>query len=110
MGGIAYFFLLVGGGLLIGVVFGWVISEFIKPLDDDMIETALTFILAYGTYFVAENIGVSGVLDDKGPLYIATHLPRGWMMLLLQQSTSPPMTLTTWDLLLHMPFIPPHLK
>ena len=61
-GTIADFFLVSGGGLLIGLIFGWMISELVRHLDDDLIETALTFILAYGTYFLAENAGVSGVL------------------------------------------------
>ena len=60
--GVTDFVIVSGSGLLIGLGFGWFISTIVKHLDDDLIETALTFILAYGTYFVAENIGVSGVL------------------------------------------------
>ncbi|MGD8404284.1 MAG: cation:proton antiporter [Anaerolineales bacterium] len=56
------FVITVGGGLLIGIVFGWVISVIIQRLDDYLIETALIFILAYSTYITAENAGVSGVL------------------------------------------------
>ena len=62
MDGVARFVIVSGGGLLVGLGFGWLISTIVKHLDDDLIETALTFILAYGTYFISENMGVSGVL------------------------------------------------
>jgi CPA1 family monovalent cation:H+ antiporter len=56
------FVIVAGGGLIIGLGLGWIISQIIHRLDDYLIETALTFILAYGAYFIAENIHVSGVL------------------------------------------------
>ncbi len=59
---LAQFLFVSGFGLLIGLAFGWFISTIIKHLEDDLIETALTFILAYGAYFVAENFNGSGVL------------------------------------------------
>jgi len=60
--GITNFVIVSGSGLLLGLGLGWLISVIVKQLEDDLLETALTFILAYGTYFFAENIGVSGVL------------------------------------------------
>jgi CPA1 family monovalent cation:H+ antiporter len=56
------FIIVAGGGLLIGVGLGGVISVVGTRIDDHLIETALTFILAYGAYFIAENAHVSGVL------------------------------------------------
>jgi len=60
--GIIDFVITVGGGLLIGIVYGWVISAIVQRLDDYLIETALIFILAYSAYITAENANVSGVL------------------------------------------------
>ncbi|NOT49351.1 MAG: Na+/H+ antiporter, partial [Acidobacteria bacterium] len=50
------------GGLLIGVGLGWVISQVIARVDDYLIETMLTTVLAFGAYLAAERFHVSGVL------------------------------------------------
>jgi CPA1 family monovalent cation:H+ antiporter len=51
-----------GGGLIIGILLGSLISQVITRVDDHLIETTLTSVLAYGAYLIAEVIGVSGVL------------------------------------------------
>jgi len=50
------------GGLGIGLGLGWLMSRVIAQLDDYLIETTLTTVLAFGTYLVAEWLHVSGVL------------------------------------------------
>ena len=50
------------GGLLIGVGSGWLIAQIIARVDDYLIETMLTTVLAFGSYLVAERFHVSGVL------------------------------------------------
>ena len=50
------------GGLGIGLGLGWLMSRVIAQLDDYLIETTLTTVLAYGTYLLAEWLHVSGVL------------------------------------------------
>ena len=50
------------GGLLIGVGLGWIISQIVARVDDYLIETMLTTVLAFGSYLVAERFHVSGVL------------------------------------------------
>jgi len=57
------FFITAGGGILIGGIAGLIISRLIATIDNYLVETALTTILAYGSYLVAEYLlGVSGVL------------------------------------------------
>jgi len=56
------FFRVSAGGLLIGVGLGWVIAQIIARVDDYLIETMLTTVLAFGAYLVAERFHVSGVL------------------------------------------------
>lgn len=56
------FLLVSGGGLAIGAVLGVLISNLISRVDDPLIETTLTAVLAFGSYLVAEQIQVSGVL------------------------------------------------
>jgi CPA1 family monovalent cation:H+ antiporter len=51
-----------GGGLVVGIVLGAIISQLISRIDDYLIETTLTSVLAYGAYLTAETLGVSGVL------------------------------------------------
>ncbi len=50
------------GGLLVGIGLGWVIAQVIARVDDYLIETMLTTVLAFGAYLVAERFHVSGVL------------------------------------------------
>ncbi|MEP6945597.1 MAG: Na+/H+ antiporter [Acidobacteriota bacterium] len=56
------FFRVSAGGVLVGVALGWVIAQVIARVDDYLIETMLTTVLAFGTYLVAERFHVSGVL------------------------------------------------
>jgi CPA1 family monovalent cation:H+ antiporter len=59
---VANFLWLAAGGLVIGGLLGWLVSKLIARVDDYLIETTLTTILAYGAYLLAERFHVSGVL------------------------------------------------
>ncbi len=61
-GSIASFLTVAGGGLLIGIALGLLVSEFIGRIDEPLVETTLTAILAFGAYLLAETFHVSGVL------------------------------------------------
>lgn len=61
-GSIFDFLSVSGGGLIVGLILGTVISQIIIRTDDPLIETTLTTVLAYGAYLIAEVLGVSGVL------------------------------------------------
>jgi len=50
------------GGLLIGFLLGWAVSRLIAVIDDHLVETTLTTVLAFGSYLIAEQLHVSGVL------------------------------------------------
>jgi CPA1 family monovalent cation:H+ antiporter len=56
------FLWLAAGGLVVGSLLGWLVSKLIARVDDYLIETTLTTILAYGAYLLAERLHVSGVL------------------------------------------------
>jgi monovalent cation:H+ antiporter, CPA1 family len=60
--GVGSFLSSAGIGLAIGLVFGVLASLVISRIDDYLIETAITFVLAYGSFIVAEALHVSGVL------------------------------------------------
>lgn len=56
------FLFVSGGGIVIGFVLGAIISQMISRIDDYLIETTLTTVLAFGAFLIAEVLGVSGVL------------------------------------------------
>jgi CPA1 family monovalent cation:H+ antiporter len=56
------FIVVSGGGLIIGLLLGLLISLAISMIDNALIETTLTTVLAFGSYVIAEQFHVSGVL------------------------------------------------
>lgn len=60
--GITQFITIAGGGVVVGLISGTIVSQFIKRIDDSLVETTLTTVLAFGSYLLAENLHVSGVL------------------------------------------------
>ncbi len=61
-GNIVKFFTVSTGGIVVGLILGWLIAQLISRVDNYLIETTLTTILAFGSYLVAERFGFSGVL------------------------------------------------
>ena len=61
-GSIAAFFRDSGGGVLIGLALGMLASQVIGSVDDALVETTITTVLAFGAYLAAEAFHVSGVL------------------------------------------------
>jgi len=60
--GFINFVRVAAGGTAIGLVLGWMISQLIARVDDYLIETTLTTVLAFGAYLIAERLSFSGVL------------------------------------------------
>jgi CPA1 family monovalent cation:H+ antiporter len=60
--GAIQFALVVGGGALVGLLTGTLVSRLTARIDDHLIEITLTTILAYGTFMAAEALHVSGVI------------------------------------------------
>jgi len=68
----------VGIGLAVGGLLGWLIAQLIARLDDYLIETTLTTVLAFGAYLVAERLHFSGVLAVVAAGLVNGNLgPRG---------------------------------
>ncbi len=59
--GVAQFALLTIGGLVVGGLLGLLCSLFLARIDDHLVETVITLVLAYGTYLISEGLHVSGV-------------------------------------------------
>ncbi|MBG7609741.1 MAG: Na+/H+ antiporter, partial [Anaerolineae bacterium] len=72
------FLIVAGGGLLVGFVLGVLISQAISRIDDPLIETTLTSTLAFGSYILAEQFHVSGVLAVVAAGLVSGNIgPRG---------------------------------
>jgi CPA1 family monovalent cation:H+ antiporter len=60
--GLSTFVVEAGGGALLGLVCGFLLSRFVTFIDDPLIETTITIISAYGVYLLADFLHVSGIL------------------------------------------------
>ena len=59
------FWLLLGGPLL-GLLLGWVAARFLLLVNDHLIETTVTFSVAYGSYLLGDALHTSGLLAVVG--------------------------------------------
>jgi CPA1 family monovalent cation:H+ antiporter len=92
------------GGLVVGLVLGYVVSNVIlRNLDDHLVETAVTVALAFGSYLIAEEFGL--IIGEEGLhlsgilAVVAAGLVVGDIGL---RNTSPPTRLTLenfWEFL-----------
>ena len=59
----AYEFVKVSvGGLLLGAVLGWIVFKIMRHIEDHLLENALCLVLAYGSFWLAEVMHLSGVI------------------------------------------------
>src|SRR5258708_14493226 len=58
---VATFILEARGGLLIGAACGYLVSHFVRYIDDPLIETTITLVTAYGVYLLADWLHTSGI-------------------------------------------------
>jgi CPA1 family monovalent cation:H+ antiporter len=76
--GVIDFFVVAGGGVLVGLIMGAIISRLIAQVDDSLVETTFTTVLAFGAYLVAEQFHLSGVLATVTAGVVLGNLgPRG---------------------------------
>lgn len=60
--GVFEFVRVSAGGIAVGAALGWLVAQLIARIDDYLIETTLTTLLAFGSYLLAEQLHFSGVL------------------------------------------------
>ncbi len=60
--GVLQFLFVAIGGAAVGAVLGYVVSRVTQQIDDPQVEITLTTILAYGSFLLAEELHVSGVI------------------------------------------------
>lgn len=62
MSAIVHFLLAFGGGVLCGFIVGYALRVFAARTDDQVVAITFTGLAAYGSFFLAEHLHVSGVL------------------------------------------------
>ena len=69
-----------GGGLLVGAALGGAFTVVTRQIEDHLIETTLSVLLAYGSFLVAEQLHCSGVLSTVFAGIIAGAYGTRWGM------------------------------
>ena len=59
---VGQFALMVGGGVAVGLLVALGVTAIMRRLDDPATEITLTMLAAYGSFALAESLGVSGVI------------------------------------------------
>lgn len=87
-----------GGGLLLGLVLGYVVSTVVlKNIDDHLIETATSVALAFGSYLVAEEFGLIFGIEDFHLSGILAVVAAGLMVGTIGLLNTSPTTRLTLD-------------
>src|ERR1051325_2236204 len=71
-----HFIILGIGGILLGLMLGWLAEQFHKRVDDAPIEITVSLLTPFVAYLLAERLGVSGVLAVvTAGLYLGRRMP-----------------------------------
>jgi monovalent cation/hydrogen antiporter len=73
---VGQFFVVGIGGILVGLLAGWLAQQFHKRVDDAPIEITVSLLTPFVAYLSAERLGVSGVLAVvTAGLYLGRRMP-----------------------------------
>ena len=90
------FVVTVVGGAMLGGVLGFIFSELMKRTDNPLIDIALTFILAYGTYLLAEE-SFHGLVSPVIAVVVAGIVVGNYGSRGGHSATSTTMIVTFWE-------------
>jgi len=91
----ADFLLIGGGGVAIGLAFGWIFVKLQRGLNDPLIESTYSLLLPFAIYITAQYVGVSGVLA-----VVAAGLVRGHYYPEILSARTRVQALLTWDVVI----------
>jgi CPA1 family monovalent cation:H+ antiporter len=73
---VGQFFVVGAGGILVGLVAGWLAEQFHRRVDDAPIEITVSLLTPFAAYLCAEQLDVSGVLAVvTAGLYLGRRMP-----------------------------------
>jgi len=90
------FVVTVAGGVALGLALGFLFSELMKRTDNPLINIALTFILAYGTYLLAEE-GLHALVSPVIAVVVAGIVVGNYGSQGRHSATSTTMIVTFWE-------------
>jgi CPA1 family monovalent cation:H+ antiporter len=85
------------GGILIGLVVGWVISEIRRRIDDIPVEITISLLSGYAAYVPAEAAGASGVLAA-----VTTGIVLGWRAPQISTASMRLQGFAVWEILVFL--------
>lgn len=89
---ITEFVQMAGGGIIGGILIGFLAVKLRKPIDDSSVEVVLSLLTPYAAYLAAEYMHCSGILSVVAcGLYVGWHLPT------ITSSQSRLVTYTIWE-------------
>jgi monovalent cation/hydrogen antiporter len=91
------FVLGVAGGIGVGVIVGWLISEIRRRLDDPIAEIIVTLVTGYAAYLPAEQLGASGVLAA-----VTSGIYVGWRAPELASAPTRLLGFSFWEVLVYL--------
>ena len=72
--GVLEFIWIAAGGTVIGLIAGWISVHLRTRVDEPRIEITVALITTYGAFFLADQIGVSGILASVAAgVYLGLH-------------------------------------
>ena len=89
---VVQFIVVVLGAVLLGAAIGYLVSAVISRINDYLVETTATLVLAYGSYLLAEQIGVSGVITVVVAALVVGNYGRSGMSPTTREAVS-----STWE-------------
>jgi CPA1 family monovalent cation:H+ antiporter len=94
--GLIGFVVTVAGGATLGIAAGFLFAELMKRTDEPLINIALTTILAYGTYLLAEE-GLHGLVSPVIAVVVAGVIVGNYGSSGRHSATSTTMIATVWE-------------
>ena len=74
--GVGDFVRIAAGGVLVGGLLGWLAARLIGRIDDHLVEITITTCLAFGSYVIADEFQMSGVLAVLAAGVVCNQLGR----------------------------------
>ncbi len=87
------FLVVAGGGIAVGLAWGWIIARIQSALDDPPVQITISLINPFITYLIAEHCGFSGILA-----VVTTGLFLGWRVPEIIRPNSRLQLYTVWKM------------
>jgi monovalent cation/hydrogen antiporter len=87
----------VAGGVVIGLLVGWLVAELRRRLDDPVVEIVVSVATGYVAYLPADQLGVSGVLAA-----VTAGIYVGWRAPELASASTRLLGFSFWEVLVYL--------